>query len=57
MVSYTKEFENVILSDYSEESLNSFVPGSDSQLYVTVLKQIKNLQNDSTIPEKVNFNF
>ena len=50
---FVKEFENVILSDFSEESLNSFIPGSQAGLYVSVLNQIKSITLNNSIPDNV----
>ncbi len=55
MVSYIKEFENYLLSDFSEESLSAFIPGSEQQLYLSILNQIKSISKSKKLPENVNF--
>ncbi len=55
MVSYVKEFENYVLSDFSEDAVNSFIPGSEQQLYFSIINQIKALSKEKKVPEKVKF--
>ena len=53
MVTFVKDFENVILSDYSEEAMNSFIQGSESHLYVSICKQIKTMAEYGKVPDNV----
>jgi len=57
MVSFVKDFENYVLSDFSEDIKNSFIPGSESLLYVTILNQLKSMTETNTLPPNVIYLF
>lgn len=44
MVTFVKEFEQYILSDFKEESLISIVPGSQAEVYIQFVNAYKEME-------------
>jgi len=55
MVSFVKDFENYVLSDFAEDIKNSFIPGSESLLYINILNQLKSMSETKILPPNVIF--
>ena len=53
MVSFVKEFESYVLSDFNQDSLLSVIPGSQSDIYLQLLNQIKKLGEKKEVTEEV----
>ena len=53
MITFVKEFEQYLLSENRAESLNSLIPGSQSDLYIQLSEAIKQLTKESKLPENV----
>ena len=49
MIPFVKEFENYILNENKEDSLNSLIPGSESETYLKILNQLKDVKDENSV--------
>ena len=53
MVTFVKEFENYLLSDHPEEELRNLILGSDSEVYLNLIKLIKQISHKKKIDQEL----